>query len=93
VQRLEIQTQVERELMIQEEQLQSILRQNFLSLNLEAALRRSEDILNDKMKIISQLNDELNKLKSHKPPVGIEASTMTEIIGSYFDKQKDSIST
>ena len=79
--------------MFQEEQLHSILKEHFLNNNLKVALRKSEDILDNKMKIICQLNEELARLNSKKPPKQTDASTMTLIAGSYFDKQKDSVST
>jgi len=53
------------------------LAQNFSQLGLQVALRKSEDIVGEKLKIISQLNDELKKLKSLKPAVKVDAQTMT----------------
>ena len=63
--------------MFQEEQLHSILKEHFLNNNLRVALRKSEDILDNKMKIIGQLNEELARLNSKKPPKQTDASTMT----------------
>ena len=73
----EKQRQLECERMFQEEQLHSILKEHFLNNNLKVALRKSEDILDNKMKIIGQLNEELARLNSKKPPKQTDASTMT----------------
>ena len=45
-----------------------MLKGHLLNNNLQVALRRSEEILDSKMSIISKLNDELAKLNSKKPP-------------------------
>ncbi len=79
--------------MYQEEQLNLLLSQDFIHLNLKTAFMKSEEILGDKMKIITQLSDELNKLKLKSKKPKSDAQTMTDLGASYFNRKKDSIST